>query len=402
MVKYSHYLFSSCLFLGAYAAIAVTLGLPPAMEHWTNEQSLKFMCHMWERRRQEEEKQGPGAIMDRGDTRRVSIPPEGTAASEARAGAAPKPKVGPADPDMVVSAAKAAFATLGENGALLLREKADQCDGGCPLASDDAIMLERTLSGAIRVPKEGGGDEGPPGVLSSDGRNGSAEYISNHLMEESHSGGDGDDDSSTMFSRGCSEHAPDPVKRKSVSEWLGVYLGSLNETAQLPFSDADLWQLHQHFFSPVDVSLSRNEDGSTVDAGSSDMHIPQLSEASYAGDGSFFSESRSSQNALRNAKDFTNPIDSCEYSVAARHHETTRKCGFVRKISYRYLGDAAALTTASNLGFPNSGTQSPNSRRRSAETISRNYSFGSTVQPACKRARSNKPRIAYYPRIRVS
>jgi len=102
-------------------AISVTLGLPGAMETWSNEQVLKFIRVMWDRYQHEKEaallassKDSTQSMSTMGGMSEASA----TAASE-KSAEKPEPKIGPSDPATVVAAAKSAFEALGDAGGAL-------------------------------------------------------------------------------------------------------------------------------------------------------------------------------------------------------------------------------------------------------------------------------------------
>ena len=316
-------------------SIAVTLGLPPALDKWSNEQTLKFIRIMWEQKRREELELAGSNDEDDEDESNMDQEDSG----KTRYSKLGKP--GPADPTLVVSAAKSAFEAMGDSeGEDLLadtippRERLDSC----PLVVHDAVMLERSPSGNIQVPVV---DEKRERRLSDE------VTPMRRVMSTSPVPG---------ASAKKEDISLDPAKRKRLEEWIGQHITSLTELANLPFNDADLWKLHQYFFSPVGTSIfKKSTDG------------PQISTSND-------SEAKSS------------PTKSI--------NPTTKKAGgLTRKLSFRHLGDAEATTEMPGIN-----------RRRSLEIMVDGGGSGDNDDgaPATKRARSNKPRIEYYPRVKTA
>ena len=327
-------------------SITVTLGLPPALDQWTNEKTLRFMRFMWERRREEELEdssiQGDRTSSDAEDDIADSDTGEGTSAKLA--------KSGPADPTLVVSAAKAAFEALGDAGVVALMPDApsSELSDGCPLFANDAVLLERTASGNIRAPLAQADNDSNENAAMP----GSEDPLLCRSLVPPRSG--------SLFESGKS--AVDGKCRQRLELWLRDHSSSINELSNLPFNDADLWQLHQYFFSPVGTAIFKKaNDGPAIDH-SSDKSSPQM-----------------------------------EKGVSP----PKRLGGLTRKVSFRHLGDAALLTDLSKRASTSTSdipSVSTSGRRRSLCMIDKGEK-GVGI-PATKRARSNKPRIDYYPQIR--
>lgn len=332
------------------------------METWSNEQVLKFIRVMWDRYRHEKEA-AAFASHSKDSTQSMS-----TAASRATSegGASVKtaasgksgsennksePKSGPSDPATVVAAAKSAFEALGDaGGALLLTEEPQRSIvDSSPMVSSDAVMLEKTPSGTIRVPSltaEPDSESSP----SSQRMNSNAplETSNAHISTGSLCTANGKD---------CPETPVDPAAKKRNMEWLRLHFRSLNEMIQLPYVYADLIQLYRYFYSPVDAD---GDEGSVHDG----MPPPQL--------GLGFSPGI-----------MTNNLSPSPQKLS----------GLQRKISYRGLHDVMmGQSNSNNLPSPNFSMENSSKRRPVVDQ---------SMQPATKRARNGKPRIDYFPRIKV-
>jgi len=316
-------------------SIAVTLGLPPALDKWSNEQTLKFIRMMWEQKRREESELANSHDEDDDEDESNVDQDDSFKTRYSKVG-----KAGPADPTLVVSAAKSAFEAMGDSeGEDLLadtvppRERLDSC----PLVVHDAVMLERSPSGNIRLPVV---DETRERRLSDE------VTPLRRMMSTSPVPG---------AAAKREDLSLDPARRKKLEEWLGQHVTSLTELANLPFNDADLWKLHQYFFSPVGTSIfKKSTDG------------PQIS----------------------SSKD-----SEAKPSPTKSINPTSKKAGgLTRKLSFRHLGDAGATTDMSGVN-----------RRRSLEMVDGGGSGDDgDGAPATKRSRSNKPRIEYYPRVKTA
>ena len=317
-------------------AISVTLGLPGAMENWTNEQVLKFIRVMWDRTRHEKEDGGGGSLT------------AGGASNKAESGnsiAKDEPKSGPSDPATVVAAAKGAFEALGDaGGALLLTEEPQRAiSDTSPMVSSDAVMLEKTPSGTVRVPLLNDNPQEHHRTRSHE----------SNLLDTSVSHASVDS-LCTANGKSCPETPVDPEAKKRNMEWLRSHYRSLNEIIQLPYVYADLLQLYRYFYSSGEVD---DEDS---------MH-----------DG----------------------MPPPGFNLGAAPSPSPQKMsGLQRKISYRNLDVMAGAGGKSTVSIPSSNfslTSESSSKRR---PMSEDESM---QPPANKRARSGKPRIDYFPRLKA-
>uniref|UniRef100_A0A7S4JA02 Uncharacterized protein n=1 Tax=Odontella aurita TaxID=265563 RepID=A0A7S4JA02_9STRA len=341
-------------------AIAATLGLPSALEGWGNSRCLAFVRHMWERRRRDEE-------------------------NEERENGVTKRKAGPANPQTVVSAAQAAFPDFDEMEkaeALSWNGQAGVADGiwadGCPVSPDAAVLLERTASGGIRAihipspsPSE---DEEEPSTHKEFGN--TVSPLTGQANGKKAAGAALGSSVASASSEALEVAAAisDPVKRARITDWLKQHFRCLSEMAREPFNNADLLSLQQHYYSPIsDVSAMPTGDSFASTTSVSFTHLsshpPTTSVSSLAGMGTKTGQGKS---------------------------------------SFRHLNDAASSSSfapdsASNLRDTFSSGHRRN-RRRSVELMMEESEdeegeLSRRMQPACKRARNTKPRIAYYPRL---
>lgn len=202
----------------------MTLGMPWLPESWSNDQVLGFFSFMWEQWLLKS-KNGNN---ESNDVRR-----------------------GPAPPAAVAAASKIAFSSLGANAPNLLRTEDHRKSviEGAPVDSAVSAFMERTESGTLLAPPStiiseaeisdflGGGK--PPGLST---------------------------DIATPFSPATSVKSllEDHERRSLNLRWLRLHFRFLSDVGRLPFHNADLWQLHQYFFSPpfyfADSSASESSE----------------------------------------------------------------------------------------------------------------------------------------------
>jgi hypothetical protein len=293
----------------------MTLGMPRLPEEWSNDQVLGFFRLMWQ---QWLLKSRNG---NRGNEETVR---------------------GPAPPAAVAAAAKIAFSSLGvEPGRLFQTELHEKpFSERAPVEPAGAALLERTDSGTVAIPlftvsSEVGIDD------FVDGESKMAAIANSSPLPQLSS---------------VTSSLENPERRNKNLQWLRLHFRSLSDVGRLPFHNADLWQLHQYYFSPPfyqteddtspseAVEAARSVDDATIGAAQAPPPTPVL-----------VPSARSSQLA----------------------------------VSFQALGEA----------FAASGVVSfPHGNKRSSILGPEEADDG----PAAKKAKNLKPRIAYYPRIMVS
>jgi hypothetical protein len=239
---------------------------------------------------------------------------------------------GPAPPAAVATAAKIAFSALGSLPAEVFRKElhTKAPEEQLPVDTAAVALLEKSPSGTMRVP------------LFSESMGEVCEWIDARTA----AGTTSESTSPTVPSVVCS-----PLvyieRRNRNSQWLKLHFRTLIDIGRLPFNNADLWQLHQFYFSP-----------------------------SYAAD--------SETEAIRT-------LDSCRVDAietAAPIFESETVSGVSRAISFQTLGDAL---TASFVGRNGSSCKN----KREIDDVPCDH------KQAAKRPKNLKPRIENYPRIMV-
>jgi len=324
-----------------HVAIAPTLGMPALPEEWSNEKVLAFVRLMW---RNWGKKRGP------------ADGPE-------------EPAKGPAPPAAVAAAAKIALASLGSNpGSELYVEPrksesyndTDPNNTISPLMPANAALIERTNSGRWQIPAAGdAGGENQNGFLEAWAEStafGRAATVSYQVAD----------------SQQPRVEAPldNPEQRNRNLRWLRTHFRPLIDVGNLPFNNADMWQLHQYYFSPPYFADDSDNDSKNAGADEEDK-MPGGS---------------NSQSGSKTSSKVPPPASP----------SLSDRTGPGRAISFKDLNnavEAAGLTAASHKrrghGHDTDTDEDASKKLREAE-------------PSAKRTKSMKPRIAYYPRIRVS
>lgn len=279
--------------------------MPRLPAEWTNDQVLGFFRVMWQ---QWLFKAGRGSGGSQ-DTR------------------------GPAPPAAVAAAAKIALASLGNSPETLFHTQPHEkpVGEGPPVDPINVALLERTDSGTLCVP-----------VFADSSDDRMLEMVVDDVKE-----------STSSFIHAVRGPLDNAERRNQNLKWLKQHFRSLNDVGKLPFNNADLWQLHQYYFSPP----YQNDDRSST-ATESD------------GERSLSGES---------------DAEGC--APPPTPFQMSKSPSLGRAVSFQTLGDA----------FAASGVISKSNahKRRSFKPDEED------VGPAAKRAKSLKPRIAYYPRIMV-
>jgi len=286
--------------------------MPNIPDQWSNDQVLGFFRLMWQ---QWLLKAGRGS---------------GVSADAFR---------GPAPPAAVAAAAKIALSALGSSPESLFHTEPHEKSvaDGAPVDPPNTALLERTDSGTMKVPSFSNAfDVEDGGLLDMDSKT--------------------SDSASAIRSGATTVRAPldNPERRNRNLQWLRVHFRSLNEVGRLPFNNADLWQLHQYYFSPP---FCPDTDAGEKPATDSD-----------------------------DTEDSAHKESTKALVPPPTPALSTRSSCMGRAVSFQTLGDAFV---ASGM-FPSSAS---NKRRSLVEGDG----------PAAKKAKSlSKPRVAYYPRVMVS
>jgi hypothetical protein len=351
-------LLTCCFFLSSILAVVVTLGFPAAIEHWTNEQVLNFVHLMWDRSKGD---------VNQSEQERESDPLSFLTALDG----GPQPATtlpGPLEATIVVEVARKTYESLVANGVdVFSRRKGNLYEPsfGSPLAGD-AIMIESPQGtppkthNRMDVSESENGDHLPTNQARS--------FVA------------------APESTNTKQAIPDPNRKKRIVEWLCSNIQHLNELSQLPFSSNELWRLHQHYFTPV-----VNESGGTV-SDNGDLivcasSVPDVSRASPGGS-AVTPSTQSSEDHL--SVPLSDPA-LCA-SLAPMSLPLLK-----RKVSYRFLGDSMITShSRHDIKFETNLHKGPSVAR-----IIEDGHTGNSLPPKTKRARRNRTRISFVPRIKA-
>lgn len=341
--------------------ITVTLGMPQLPESWSNDQVLGFVRLMWQQWRQKE-----------------AVGADSEDLQEAK---------GPAPPAAVAAAAKIAFSTLGESpeGALHSEPYEREFAETSPLIPPNAALLERTLSGTLRVPAFHDIFDGDiPNTIEAWSEDFRPDLPTHQSLQ-------------TIKNVESENPLENRERRNKNLRWLCVNYRSLNDIGQLPFNNADLWQLHQYYFSPPHYSSTQSDvtaqsliDSHTDQAHQTDI-VATLTSNELTGIG---------KSPTQRGKVIISHDETC-----GEHHLATEL-----RIKQRSLNGEKSLRTTqevlNSIKFPSLGHaisfQALNNAVLSVSTKRKSDDeYNEKDDSKAKRARKPKPRISYYPRIKA-
>ncbi|GKY95269.1 hypothetical protein MPSEU_000489100 [Mayamaea pseudoterrestris] len=342
--------------------VVVTLGFPAVMEHWNNEHVVNFIHVMWERSNIDE----TGSVLDTMDPLHFLGSPEGANEGSGR--------VGPHEASVVVDVAKKAFSSLVEEGVDVFSRRQGRIYG---YTESSPIMHGDDVNATINPSTS-------PQMRSESTKN----LLSVHPNR-----------SFVAPPESSTSKLVDPTRKKRIVEWLCVNIQHLNKLGQRPFSSAELWKLHQHYFTPV-----VNESGGKVAPSPS----PSADPLSLA----MSSVPEVSITSTNNAGDtFNDPMDD-ELTVP-KSDPSLKTSPFVgisplpllkRKVSYRFLGDAAIPTTSriemGNTDEMRHACSAPPSQIASVAIMIEGGPISHTMPYKTKRARRNRTRISFLPKVK--
>jgi hypothetical protein len=349
----------------------VTIKFPAALEHWTNEQVLNFLHLMWEQTDEDvDEPQGENEIDPLQFLTQAGGEPVGNSRLAER----------PLDASIVVEVAKRAFESLqlsGQDGiSLEIGATYYEPSFGSPL-SEDAIILEGTNEGSRKMSADKG--IAPFGLTRS---NGDASRLSpTDPMRSNHSAS-----FVAAPSAPTEQSVPDPARKQRIVDWLCKNIQHLNQLAQLPFNSTELWKLHQHYFTPV-----VNETGGAPPSPSMDdmsrmvSSVPEVARRNAAS-----VEPCTVTTSTQSSDDYLF-MASSDPSLPASPQGASLPI-LKRKVSYRFLGEAIPIPHVR-----------PEGRHQNASIskLIEGGAAGHSMPPKSKRARRNKTRISFLPRIKV-
>lgn len=250
---------------------------------------------------------------------------------------------GPAPPTAVAAAGKKAFASLSESDEARIQFQQQQSlhIGDSPIIDPDTAILVRSISGRnLQIPDWGGGDDFDKSDLDTESWSSETDSLDRSSYGESSLG------SQNNLLSGVNKE-----RRNRNLQWLRGHSQALQDVGNIAFSQADLWFLHQHFFSPA---YDEND---------------------------MLSESLEQTTANNKPKSLARTRLPTTASLVVVHQ--ARNSGNGQTKSAKNKEDSINVSTIA---------ERPNKRISGEEN--------SSSAPSPKRARNSKPRIAFFPRIR--
>lgn len=313
-------------------AIIMTLGLPQLPEEWGNDRVLSFVRFMWTHWKSTKTVEPAKKIDEAKDLSR-----------------------GPAPPSMVAASAKRAFGSLSkseESRIAFQNELQNQIDDN-PIIAPDTTILVRSLSGKnLQIPSSDERLKDVPPTATPEQIPDSWSSEMESLDQSSYTG-------SSVSSRNVAAAEYERHRNRNLT-WLRSHLQTLNDIGNLAYDDADLWQLHQYFFSPA-----YNADDNVDDSVESEM----------------------AESKLDHDEDKAKRDNQSESTVAPPQPPSPsepEKASFGRARSFRSLENANAEA--------NTSIQRPNKRSSLGEELK-------FEQGNAKRAKNSRKRISFYPRV---
>lgn len=344
--------------------VIVTLGFPGALETWSNDKILCFLQKMWNHHR--------GNRLSSTDKGFIEADPYSPEEEEKLTdplnflGGSLAVRSAPEDATIVVEVANKAYEELGEHeleGCMRKRGGSDRHKQDSSQSHEDEMPV-------------------PSAQSSIHSNRGTSMLPANKIA------------SFVASPEPPKQTLPDPARKTRIAEWLSANMKEITKLSQLPFSSAELWRLHQHYFSPV-----VNESGGESIATSSN---PCVATTEFT---------RSSVPAVSRPSSTENPcatiLENSDGDVSAMSQPAITTTGnqmaslpiLKRKVSYRFLGEAATSTSQSGADHRNI-----NAIASTPQTVSLMIDVGPvghTMPPTTKRARRNRSRISFLPRIKA-
>jgi Ran GTPase-activating protein (RanGAP) involved in mRNA processing and transport len=422
--------------------VVVTLGFPAPIEHWTNEQVLNFIHSMWDKcsedvaaSREEEKSLDPLHFLSSG-------PPSPAAGLNKSMSSVSSPNRNvPMDAAIVVDVAKKAYESLVQDGLDVFSRRPghpNQPLYASPIAGD-TIVVESTSASSLTEKRVNCNDIYPAAYATDT----SVTADTTCTMDTTSTATDFASEPFPQFRAQSFVAAPetavvtkhpaqrDPSRKKRIVEWLCHNIQHLNKLAQQPFSSAELWRLHQHYFAPV-----VNESGGNVGT----LSAPAVYGGSCNGVSEEGCDDCNDHSALIASS--VPEVSRANSSTGHHHHHhpngdamcvsaeeslsipmsdpsiNTSRQGVIssvpllkRKVSYRFLGDAAAALASTVSGGMDTSTYcnaTTNGGGGAAVSVSITAAAGGRLVPnmptmprKTKRARRNRSRISFVPRVKA-
>lgn len=158
---------------------------------------------------------------------------------------------GPAPPAAVAAAAKIAFSALGNNPEKLFKTElhGKPLTEQAPVEPASAALLERTPSGTLSIP-----------LFTVSSEVGIDDFVDGESKVAAMANSSTTPTLSTVRSP-----LENPERRLKNLRWLRLHFRALSDVGRLPFHNADLWQLHQFYFSPPSFHVDEEKLPRSID-----------------------------------------------------------------------------------------------------------------------------------------
>jgi len=243
----------------------------------------------------------------------------------------------------VAAAGKKAFSSLSESDEARIQFQQQQSlhIGESPIIDPDTAILVRSISGKnLQIPDWGDGDDFDKSDLDTESWSSETDSLDRSSYGESSLG------SQNNLLSGVNNE-----RRNRNLQWLRVHSQALQDVGNIAFSNADLWFLHQHFFSPPYDQNDMIADSPELKTGN---NMPK--------------------------------------SSARTRLPTTASLVVVHQARNSGNGPTKPVKAKNDWKDVSTIAERPNKRISGEDD--------STSAPSPKRPRNSKPRIAYYPRVR--
>ena len=184
---------------------------------------------------------------------------------------------------------------------------------------------------------------------------------------------------------------PDPARKKRIVDWLCNNIQHLNELMQVPFDSLELGRLHQHYFSPVVNECCGDMYHTDYTSESTERIVNSVPEVSRA----IAVENHTSVTPSTQSSDdhLLAPVNDPSMPASPQGNGGTASMPMLkRKVSYRFLGDTFVS--------PRQADSSYHNINGAVAKMIADGGVGHSMPLKTKRARRNKTRISFLPRVK--
>jgi len=350
-------------------SILLTLGFPEALKNWTNEQVFNFIHLMWDKH--DENKNFHSDLeRDLDPLSFLSDPMSGREDQDPYS----TPHQGPLEASVVVEVAKRYFDSLVANGIDVTSRRPSNLNHpsiGSPLATDAIIIESSSQKMTLNPTMQHPNSHHYPFNLKNESEKIRPSQVKSFVAPP---------EASTKKK----QEMQDPSRKKRIVEWLCSNTRPLNELAHSPFNTHELWKLHQFYFTPVVKESGGSSNQQERKCNLITSSVPEVHRLNPHGS-AFMPPTPSVDDRA--------PVPMSDPALSGPATSSTL---LKRKVSYRSLGDAISNTDPQLVQRNNAATDTI-----SVAKIIENRHSGHSLPPKTKRARRNRTRISFLPRIKA-